>query len=132
MGHTNGISGTKDGSNFYKVSMNLNFLAIQFFNKIDGLALSWGGEMFQTNDGGITWKFKLNLGPAGQAIDFHFFDLNNGYATDNSGIKKITDNKVTTVVKVNGSYPSEMFFTDRDHGYVCSPKGFVYQYTAPK
>lgn len=132
MGHPNGISGTKDGSNFYKVSMGFNFLAIQFFNKMDGLVLSQGGGMFQTNDGGVTWKSKLNLGLTGQANDFHFFDLNNGYATDISGIKKITDNKVTTELKVNGSFPCEMFFTDRDHGYVCSMKGFVYQYTAPK
>lgn len=132
VGGNNTVWRTTDGSTFTRRNLGIMVVSIQFFDKMNGLALDSHSALFQTSDGGLTWNFKLRVELGVGSNDLSFSDPHNGYITDHSGVVKINGTEKSRVVTVNGSVPFEIFFTDPDHGYVCSAKGFIYKYTAPK
>lgn len=128
VGGKNAIWYTTDGSSFTKKNIGILIIRIRFFDKMNGLALDTHGSVFKTVDGGLTWTSYLRVELGIQTNDMHFFDPENGYVTDLSGIVQFKGKEKVRVVNANDAMPFEVFFTDPDHGYAVSWAGFIYRY----
>jgi photosystem II stability/assembly factor-like uncharacterized protein len=130
-----GIIRTTDGITFTKTAVGNStstFYSLQFLNKLEGFALERKGQIWQTNDGGVTWIPKIKVDVGDSAHDLHFFDKDNGYVSGDNGIAKVTAGNTSMVVTINKSHAWEMFFLNKDTGFVGSASRVLFQYKTPK
>jgi photosystem II stability/assembly factor-like uncharacterized protein len=99
----------------------------QFVDPLRGW-VAGGGYIQRTIDGGVTWnnvptRFNWDT-------DIHFFDQDKGFVMDNSHVYKTSDGgaTLTRVVKLVQGDLVECHFTDEQHGWAVSAKGFVLRY----
>jgi len=132
----NGVLRTIDGTNFTKVNLDDDKIpAIHFTDQQHGALLTFKGQIYKSADGGQSWQkfLKVNLGDP--AYDIHFFDENHGYVSGQTGVIKIDGNDTTRVVnvKIPNEGVTELFFTDKDHGWAGTYKtGGLFKYVAPQ
>lgn len=127
-----GILRTTDGINFTKTIVGKRFPSIFFLNKLDGFALDNSGTVFETNDGGVTWRLKHKVDVGEFAQDIQFFDKDNGYVSGTDGVAKISGMNVTSVVHAPDLWLYEMYFFNQDRGFVGSAFNTLIRFNAPK
>lgn len=130
-----GIARTTDGVNFTKVNVgeeNSRFFSFHFLNKLEGFALQSNGQIWQTDDGGVTWSKKIKVNVGDTAHDLFFIDKNTGYVSGKGGVAKIADNKIEYVIQDRDCNAWEMYFLNKDHGFVGSAAYKMYRLNAPK
>jgi photosystem II stability/assembly factor-like uncharacterized protein len=118
---------TNKGKNWTKLS-NLgainreNLQSVHFINPSKGWTLDVGGNIFTTNDGGVSWSKQRNAVSSQFFNDIIFLDSNKGFAIGGNGLFMETTNgglnwSIRNIIS-NSSMLMSIYFIDSNTGWI--------------
>ena len=112
------------------VSMNNNFIDVQFVNDSVGFISGSGGALLKTTDYGLSWTNVNNTGNS-FAFSFHFPGDSVGYALGGNSLFKTVDQGINWVAlpAISTFDKNNPFFLNDSTGFFLAAYGIIYKTT---
>jgi photosystem II stability/assembly factor-like uncharacterized protein len=100
--------------------------SISFPDSANGWAVAFSGEVFHTRDGGKSWQPQAT-GVTAAILSVQFLDSMVGWASGNNQLLSTQDGGATWSAKSLPETNLQLFFTDKNHGWIWNPGGLLYR-----